>query len=44
MDMRTGTWNVRSLYNADSLMTGTREIGRTGHSWEDNIQMDLREI
>jgi exonuclease III len=26
MDMRLGTWNVRSLYRADSLMAVAKEI------------------
>jgi hypothetical protein len=28
MDMGFGTWNVRSLYRAGSLMTVTREVAR----------------
>jgi hypothetical protein len=28
MDMRFGTWNVRRLYRADSLMTVSRELAR----------------
>jgi hypothetical protein len=28
MDMRFGTWNVRSLYKAGSLMTVAREISK----------------
>jgi exonuclease III len=28
MDMRLGTWNVRSLYRAYSLMTVSRELAR----------------
>jgi hypothetical protein len=28
MDMRFGTWNVRSLYRAGSLMTVSRELAR----------------
>jgi hypothetical protein len=28
MDMRFGTWNVRSMYRADSLMTNAREISK----------------
>jgi hypothetical protein len=28
MDMRFGTWNVRSLYRVGSLMTVSREIAR----------------
>jgi hypothetical protein len=28
MDMRFGTWNVRSLYRASSLMTVSRELSR----------------
>jgi exonuclease III len=28
MDMRFGTWNVRSLYRVDSLMTVSRELSR----------------
>jgi exonuclease III len=28
MDMRFGTWNVRSLYRAGSLMTVLRELAR----------------
>jgi hypothetical protein len=40
MDMRFGTWNVRSLYRAGSLMAVEKEI----HRWVNNIKMDLREI
>jgi hypothetical protein len=43
MDMRFGTWNVRSLYRAGSLMTVESKI-RPRRRWEDNIRMDLREI
>jgi exonuclease III len=28
MDMRFGTWNVRSLYRAGSLMTVSRKLSR----------------
>jgi hypothetical protein len=28
MDMRFGTWNVRCLYRAGSLMTVSRELAR----------------
>jgi exonuclease III len=28
MDMRFGTWNVRSLYRADSLLTVTKQISK----------------
>jgi exonuclease III len=28
MDMRFGTWNVRSLYRAGSVMTVSRELAR----------------
>jgi exonuclease III len=28
MDMRFGTWNIRSLYRVDSLMTVSRELSR----------------
>jgi hypothetical protein len=28
MDMRFGTWNVRSLYTAGTLMTVSREVSR----------------
>jgi hypothetical protein len=28
MDMRFGTWNVRSLYREGSLMTASRELAR----------------
>jgi hypothetical protein len=28
MDMRFGTWNVRSLYRGGSLMTVSRELAR----------------
>jgi exonuclease III len=28
MDMRFGTWNVRSLYRAGSLKTVARELGK----------------
>jgi hypothetical protein len=42
--MRFATWNVRSLYNAGSLMTVEKEIGRPGHRREDDIKMNLREM
>jgi hypothetical protein len=42
--MRFGTWKVRSLYNAGSLVTVATEIRRLGHRWEDNIKMDISEI
>jgi hypothetical protein len=28
MDMRLGTWNIRSLYRVGSLMTDSRELSR----------------
>jgi hypothetical protein len=28
MDMRFGTWNVRSLYRRSALKTGARELGK----------------
>jgi hypothetical protein len=28
MDMRLGTWNVRSLYMAGSLVTGSKELSK----------------
>jgi exonuclease III len=28
MDMRFGTWNVRSLYRADSLVTVSKELSK----------------
>jgi len=28
MDMKFGTWNVRSLYRADSLTAAARELAR----------------
>jgi hypothetical protein len=28
MDMRFGTWNIRSLYRSDSLMTVSMELSR----------------
>jgi hypothetical protein len=28
MDMRSGTWNVRSLYRIDSLMTVAKEMSK----------------
>jgi hypothetical protein len=28
MDMRFGTWNIRSLYRAGSLMTVSKEISK----------------
>jgi hypothetical protein len=28
MDMRTGTWNVRSMYRAGSVMTVTEEVSK----------------
>jgi hypothetical protein len=55
MDMRFGTWNVRSLYRSGSLKTVARELGkykldlvsvplgRPRRRWEDGIRMDLRE-
>jgi hypothetical protein len=30
MDRRFGTWNIRSLYRARSLMTVSRELSRYG--------------
>jgi exonuclease III len=30
MDMRFGTWNIRSLYRAGSLMAVSRELSRYG--------------
>jgi hypothetical protein len=47
--MRFGTWNVRSLYRAGSLMTVPRELaryklGRPRRMWVDNIRMDLGEV
>jgi exonuclease III len=30
MDMRFGTWNIRSLYRVASLMTVSRELSRYG--------------
>jgi hypothetical protein len=44
MDMRFGTWNIRSLYRAGSLMTVSRELSRPRRRWIDNIKMDLLEI
>jgi hypothetical protein len=44
MDMRFGTWNVRSLYRSGSLKEGRRPLGRPRRRWEDSIKMDLREI
>jgi hypothetical protein len=41
MDMRFGTWNVRSLYRAGSLRTvkmDLREIGGDGMDWIDLAQ------
>jgi hypothetical protein len=35
MDMRFGTWNIRSLYRPGYL---------SRRRWEDNIRMDLKEI
>jgi hypothetical protein len=47
MDMRFGTWNVRSLYRAGSIMTvywweSQREKPR--RRWVDNIRMDLGKV
>jgi hypothetical protein len=28
MDMRLGTWNIRSIYRAGSLETAARELGK----------------
>jgi hypothetical protein len=48
MDMRFGTWNVRSLYRSGSLKTVSGELAKYKLDlegvWEDNIKMDLREI
>jgi hypothetical protein len=45
MDMRFGTWNVRSLYRSSSLKPeGKRPLGRPRHRWEGGVRMDLREI
>jgi hypothetical protein len=54
MDMRFGTWNVRSLYRSGSLKTvsgelvgrpeGRRPLRRPRRRWEDNIKIDLGEI
>jgi hypothetical protein len=48
MDMRFGTWNVRILYRAGSLMTVSRKLkrplGRPRRRWIDNIKMDLLEV
>jgi hypothetical protein len=42
MDMRFGTWNVRSLYGAGSLRTvakmDLRELGGDGMDWIDLAQ------
>jgi hypothetical protein len=41
MDMRFGTWNVRSLYRAGSLRTvkmDLREMGCDGMDWIDLAQ------
>ena len=42
MDMRFGTWNVRSLYRAGALdlVTSDRKetFGRPKRRWEDNIK------
>jgi hypothetical protein len=55
MDMRFGTWNVRSLYRAGSVMPvanrilveklgGTEPLGRRRRRWVGNNEMYLREI
>jgi hypothetical protein len=51
MDMRSGTWNVKSLYRVRGAynilvgrLEGRRPLGRPRRRWEDNIEMYLREI
>jgi hypothetical protein len=34
MDMRVGTWNVRNVYRAGSLMTVSRELSRKARGKE----------
>jgi exonuclease III len=36
MDMRFGTWNVRSLYRADSLLSVSKELSK--------YKLDLLEV
>jgi hypothetical protein len=49
MDMRFGTWNVRSLYRAGSLMTVSWELARaptedkTGHV-KDSFYEELERV
>jgi hypothetical protein len=48
-DILLGTWNVRSLYRADSLTAAARDLaryplGRPRCRWEDNIKMDVQEV
>jgi hypothetical protein len=45
MDMRFGTWSVRSMYRAGLLMTVAKEmrpLGRPKRRWVSSIKMDLR--
>jgi hypothetical protein len=51
MDMRFGTWIVRSLYRSGSLKKvlvgkpeGKRPLVRPRRSWENGIRIDLGEI
>jgi hypothetical protein len=51
MDMRFGTWIVRSLYRSGSLKKvlvgnpeGKRPLVRPRHSWENGIRINLGEI
>jgi hypothetical protein len=50
MDMRFGTWNVRSMYGAGSLravaeeISKKRSLGRPRRRWVNNVKTDLREI
>jgi hypothetical protein len=34
----------RCIRNFSGMPEGRRPVGRTRHRWEDNIEMDLREI
>jgi hypothetical protein len=37
VDMRVGTWNVRSFYRAGSLMTVSRELARYRMRWAGHV-------
>jgi hypothetical protein len=43
MDMRSGTWNINTLYRAGSLITVSREILKYKLHFVEVQEMDLRE-